>query len=891
MQIDKVYEPQRFEPHWAQWWVSSGIFQASATQTGKMFSLVIPPPNVTGSLHMGHMLEHTEIDVTVRWHRMRGFNTLWLPGTDHAGIATQMVVERKLATEGLSRHDLGREKFVERVWEWKEQYGNTIKSQIIRMGGSCDWSRERFTMDPGLSRAVREVFVRLYEKGLIYRAEYMINWCPRCRTALSDLEVTHDEERGHLWHLRYPVVGTGEKLTVATTRPETMLGDTAVAINERDERYAHLHGKNVLLPLMDREIPIILDDVADPEFGTGVVKVTPAHDPNDFEAGKRHSLPSIQVIDGTAHMTAAAGPYAGLDRFEARQKVLADLEKLGLIEKIEPYDLAIGKCQRCKTVLEPLVSTQWFVKAKPLAAKAIEVVENGRIEIIPENWTKTYYEWMYNIRDWCISRQLWWGHRIPAWHCQDCTEIVVARETPDVCPRCGSTRLEQDPDVLDTWFSSGLWPFSTLGWPDQTPDLAVFYPTSLLITGFDILFFWVARMIMMGMECMGDVPFRQVYIHALVRDAERQKMSKTRGNTVDPLEVTEKYGTDAVRMTLLTGAAPGTDIVLTDERIESSRAFANKIWNAARFLFMNMERAGVEPWLPESQNIEAPERCGQSLGVPLADRWIFSRLNRTAELVNRAIGQYRYHEAAQILWQFFWHEFCDWYLEMKKLQFRENSGINADWRNLLSAFELALRMLHPVMPFLTEELWQRLAKDHPHRPISLALAQYPQYTREAADLAAEWEVHLLQEVITAARNLRADMKADPKTPLGGKLYIRGKAYPVALVNADTIHKLANVTLEYIDGSAPSLKSAAMRSTSEFDLLLEIPAAQAEVQRKRLEKEQEQLQKVIASSQRQLTDEKFLGRAPAHVVASIRSKLAEYEAQFARNRDVLEALGE
>ncbi|MFB3828517.1 MAG: valine--tRNA ligase, partial [Bryobacteraceae bacterium] len=592
MQIEKVYEPQRFEPHWAQWWIDAGIFRADANSSKRMFSIVIPPPNVTGSLHIGHMLEHTEIDVTVRWRRMIGDNTLWLPGTDHAGIATQMVVERALAAEGSSRHDLGREKFVERVWAWKAEYGDTIKRQMVRTGTSCDWTRERFTLDPGLSRAVREVFVRLYEKGLIYRGEYMVNWCPRCRTALSDLETAHQETAGNLWHIRYPVKGAEEFVTVATTRPETMLGDTAVAVNPKDARYLHLHGKTVTLPLMNREIPIILDELADPQFGTGVVKVTPAHDPNDFEAGRRHDLPKVKVIDESGRMTADAGAYANLDRFEARKRVVADLDSLGLLARTEPYVLSLGRCDRCKTPVEPLISTQWFVRTKPLAEQAIAAVESGRIRFVPENWSKTYYEWMYNIRDWCISRQLWWGHRIPAWHCAGCGEIMVAREAPQRCPKCGAAEPRQDSDVLDTWFSSALWPFSTLGWPDRTADLAAFYPTSLLITGFDILFFWVARMIMMGCEFMGDVPFRQVYIHGLVRDAERQKMSKTRGNTVDPLVITGKYGTDAVRMALLFGAAPGTDIVLTEERMESSRAFANKIWNAARFLFLNMERSG-----------------------------------------------------------------------------------------------------------------------------------------------------------------------------------------------------------------------------------------------------------------------------------------------------------
>ena len=608
----------------------------TAKAPGKVFSLVIPPPNVTGVLHIGHMLEHAEIDVTVRWHRMRGDNTLWLPGTDHAGIATQMVVERKLAEEGLTRRGLGREAFEARVWEWKAQYGDTIKRQMIRLGTSCDWTRERFTLDPGLSRAVREVFVRLYQKGLIYRGEYMVNWCPRCHTAISDLEVAHADVAGHLWHIRYPVNGVpGASVTVATTRPETMLGDTAVAVNAKDQRYLDLHGRTVQLPLMDREIAVIVDDLADPAFGTGVVKVTPSHDLNDFEAGRRHNLPKIQVIDENGAMTAAAGAYAGLDRFEARKRVVADLEARGNLVKVEDYPLSLGKCDRCKTPVEPLVSTQWFVKTKPLAASAIEAVETGRIEFIPANWSKTYFEWMYNIRDWCISRQLWWGHRIPAWHCGECREIAVALEAPAACPRCGSANLAQDTDVLDTWFSSGLWPFSTLGWPDRTEDLAAYYPTSLLITGFDILFFWVARMAMLGIEFMGDVPFRQVYIHGLVRDAERQKMSKTKGNTIDPLVVTEKYGTDAVRMALLQGAAPGTDIVLTEERMESSRGFANKIWNAARFLFLNMERSGVEPWVPESLEEFRPMAEPDTVEASIEDRWIFSRLNSCAEQVNR----------------------------------------------------------------------------------------------------------------------------------------------------------------------------------------------------------------------------------------------------------------
>ena len=868
MQLDKVYEPQRFEPRWAEWWVSSGIFHAKASTAGNVFSLVIPPPNVTGVLHMGHMLEHTEIDVTVRWRRMLGDNTLWLPGTDHAGIATQMVVDRELKSEGIDRFQIGREEFEKRVWAWKEKYGDTIKRQIVRLGASCDWSREAFTLDAPRSRAVREAFVSLYERGFIYRGEYMVNWCPGCMTAISDLEVTHQDVASHLWHLRYPVIGTDRSIVVATTRPETMLGDTAVAINARDARYTNLHGRSVMLPLMNREIPIILDDMADPEFGSGAVKVTPAHDLNDFEAGRRHNLPLIQVIDETGHMTAAAGPYAGLDRFEARKRVLADLDAAGAIAKIEDYTLSVGRCDRCKTIVEPLVSKQWFVRTKPLAEKAIAAVESGAIKIVPENWVKTYNEWMYNIRDWCVSRQLWWGHRVPAWYCRKCGETIVAREAPQTCPGCGSDALVQDNDVLDTWFSSGLWPISTLGWPDQTEDLKTFYPTTLLVTGFDILFFWVARMIMLGMEFTGEVPFRTVYIHGLVRDAGGQKMSKTRGNTIDPLLVTEQYGTDAVRMALLTAAAPGTDIVFTKERMESARAFANKIWNAARFLFLNMERSGVEPWTPSDPATYVPEGGG------MEDRWIFSRLNACAEQVNRAIEQYRYHEAAQAVWQFFWHEFCDWYVEMKKLRFVEGSGLNAEWRNLLAAFEASLRLLHPVMPFLTEELWQRLGTGG----VSIALAKFPVARPELNDQQADEFIGTLQEIVTAVRNLRAEMKVDPKLSLTGTLYGAKGRLAVARLSAEAIQKLANVNLTIDQKGAPPA-SGAVRHGVGFDIALDLPQAQAGAQEARLAKEREQLEKLIANLERQLSDETFLGKAPEKIVTGMREKLTGYRTQL------------
>ena len=823
---------------------------------------------------MGHMLEHSLIDLTVRWHRMRGINTLWLPGTDHAGIATQMVVERKLAEEGLTRQQLGREEFERRVWQWKEIYQKRITDQMKRLGLSCDWSRERFTLDPGLSRAVREVFVHLYEKGLIYRGAYMVNWCPRCGTAISDLEVAHEETQGFLWHIRYPVNGTNEFLTVATTRPETMLGDTAVAVNARDSRYTHLHGKTVRLPLMNRDIPIILDDLADPEFGTGVVKVTPSHDPNDFEAGRRHNLPHVKVIDETGQMTAAAGEFAGLDRFAARKKVVAALEAQSLLEKTEPYKLSMAKCSRCSTIVEPLVSPQWFVKMKPLADPAIRAVDDGRIQIVPSNWVATYHHWMDNIRDWCISRQLWWGHRIPAWHCDSCHQITVSRTDPAVCAHCGQGAIHQDSDVLDTWFSSGLWPFSTLGWPDDTPDLRAFYPTTLLITGFDILFFWVARMIVFGLEMMHDVPFRQVHIHGLVRDANRQKMSKTKGNTIDPLTVNEQYGTDAVRLTLVQGAAPGTDIALTPERLQSSREFANKVWNAARFVFVKMEQSGVEPQIPEP----APR-------TSLEDRWIFSRLNAATAAINRALELHRYHEVAETLWHFWWDDFCDWYVELKKLRFTDNSGLTGDWRNMLTVFDRALRLLHPVMPFITEELWQRIAQG---KHESIAFAEFPQASESLNDPAAEREMALLQEIVASARALRQDNRIDPKLELSGTLYARDGAWQVAATQQAAIERFASVKLALLNQPAPKLEGV-VRSTPQFDLVLELPASSNDVLRARLEKEIQQLEKVVANSRRQLSDQTFLGKAPEKVVAGLRAKLEEYETQIQKSRATLEGL--
>jgi valyl-tRNA synthetase len=867
MELEKTYEPQRFEPRWAEWWVESGIFHADPRAPGARFSLAVPPPNVTGSLHIGHMLDHTVIDTATRWHRMRGDNTLFLPGTDHAGIATQMLVERSLAAEGIARREIGREEFVRRVWEWKEKYGNRITSQMKRIGDSCDWSRERFTLNPDLSRAVLEAFVRLYERGLIYRGTYMVNWCPRCGTALSDLEVKHEDTQGNLWHIRYSLNNSSRYLIVATTRPETMLGDTAVAVNPSDARYQDLGGQTVTLPLMNRPIPIIFDEIADPQFGTGVVKVTPAHDPNDLEAGKRHDLPQIKVIGEDAHMTAEAGPYAGLDRFEARKRIVTDLERQGLLEKVEPYELAISKCDRCGTIVEPLISTQWFVKTKPLAEKAMAAVNEGRIQFVPDNWNKTFFNWMENIRDWCISRQLWWGHRIPAWHCSNCKNITVAREAPAACPNCLSTELTQDPDVLDTWFSSSLWPFSTLGWPDDTEDLRAYYPTSLMITGFDILFFWVARMMMMGIELTGDVPFRQVHLHGLVRDPERKKMSKTKGNVVDPLDINDKYGTDACRLWLLMAAAPGTDITYNEDKLNSARQFANKLWNAARLLLMNMESAGIEPSLPEPGQLQTVE-----------DRWIFSRLNRTAQIANRQLEQHRYHEVAEELWQFFWHDFCDWYLEIKKLRLSPDSGLTNDWCNILAVFSAYLRLQHPVLPFITEELWHRFGQN-----TSIALAQYPQ--AGVTDEGAEREMGLLQDMVTAVRKLKADHGVDDKLELVGVLYCRNGASNVEL---PVLERLGKVKLEVRDGAAPVL-TGAVRSTPHFDLSLQLPEVDREALSQRLLKEIDKLQKLVLNIDSQLENEKFLSSAPSHIVESLRAKRAEYIVQIKKNRDMLDGL--
>jgi len=894
-EIAKAYEPQQIEPRWAEFWVQEQLFRANPDAPGPVFSIVIPPPNVTGSLHIGHMLDHTEIDILTRWHRMRGYNTLYLPGTDHAGISTQRVVVRQLAEQGIDYRTLGREEFEKRVWKWKAESGGKITEQMKQIGESCDWSRERFTLSPEYSRVVREVFVRLYEQGLIYRGHYLINWCPSCLTALSDLETVHEERQGHLWYIRYPVVGTSEHLTVATTRPETMLGDTAVAVHPEDERYKHLIGKKAMLPLMLREIPIIADQMVDREFATGAVKITPAHDPNDFELGRRHGLPEIDVMTDDARMNAAAGAYAGLDRFAARKKIVEDLKAQGLLEKVTDHTHAVALCERCHTIVEPRASTQWFCKMKPLAEPAIAAVERGEIRIIPENWREVYFQWMRNIRDWTLSRQLWWGHRIPAWHCGSCKEITVAREAPAKCQKCGSTSLEQDPDVLDTWFSSQLWPFATMGWPEKTPDFQRYYPTSLLITGYEILFFWVARMAMAGIHFTGKVPFSDVYLHSIVRTADGQKMSKSKGTGIDPVDVNRRYGTDAMRFTLATMAAPGSDLIWTEDRIQSSRNFANKIWNAARFVFMSLEKfeqGGVplEQLAAPEIRAKAPYAAGGK--TALIDSWLFAQLAGTIDLVNEALKSYRFHEAAQSVYQFFWGDFCDWYIEWLKpeLLSADRERAVAAWRNLFAAFDAALRLLHPFMPFLTEELWHQL----PQRPgaKSIALDSFPEPRADWRNARAHEEFSMIQELVQACRNIRAEMKLDPRKKVAAEFSSSdAAARSVMESNREGILRLAALSELKVGAERLAHAGGAVRSTSQFDVRIAYLAETIDVgaETARLRKEMEGLEKNIAAKEKQLGDPVFRSRAPEKIVRGLEATLAEQKIELQKLRTRLEEL--
>ncbi len=853
------YDPTQFEDKWYKTWEEAGLFKGEPGSQKPSFSIVIPPPNVTGSLHIGHALNNTLQDILARRKRMQGFDVLWVPGCDHAGIATQNVVERQLAKEKLTRHDLGREKFIERVWTWKKEYGDTIMRQLRRLGSSLDWSRERFTMDEGLSEAVKDVFIRLHQEGLIYQGDYIINWCPRCRTALSDIETEHEDLSGHFWHLRYPLVEGGGELVVATTRPETMLGDTAVAVHPEDERYQHLIGKMVRLPLMNRDIPVIADTYVDREFGTGVVKITPAHDPNDFLVGDRHNLPRVNVMNPDGTMSAEAGKYQGLDRFACRKQVVSDLEAGGYLVKVEDHAHAVGHCYRCHTVVEPYLSRQWFVKMKPLAATAIEAYDQGKIGFTPDHWGNVFRDWLENTRDWCISRQLWWGHRIPVWYCDTCGEVIAAKEAPDVCPKCKSTNLRQDPDVLDTWFSSGLWPFSTLGWPEATPELKRYYPTSVLVTSWDIIFFWVARMAMMGLKFMGDVPFHHVCINSLVGDAEGKKMSKSKGNTVDPLDIMVHTGADGLRFTMAAIENHSRYVAFTPDRIESSRNFMNKIWNAARFAAMNLEGYTEPAQIPE------PE---------FADRWILSRLEVTVASVNQSLEGYRFGEAALTLYEFVWKDFCDWYVELIKLRLYGNdAGKQQAQYFLLRVLDEVLRLLHPFIPFITEEIWSHL----PGARTFLMKSAWPVSEPSRRDTQVEHDMDVLQQIMYAVRNIRGEMNVPPVQQV--KLIIRplenGDAGPVerqGRVLRDLL-KLLDLT---VDAAAekPALSAAAVVGGLELLVPLE-GLIDLGKERERLNKEIANLEKVVERLEIKLNSD-FATKAPAAVVETERGKLSEYQ---------------
>ncbi|HEX9777808.1 MAG TPA: valine--tRNA ligase [Geopsychrobacteraceae bacterium] len=865
-QLPKGYDPAQVEQKWYRIWEARGDFRADETAAAPPYSIVIPPPNVTGVLHMGHALNNTLQDILCRWKRMTGHEVLWMPGTDHAGIATQNVVEKQLAAEGRDRHELGRDKFVERVWQWREESGGQIINQLKHLGATCDWERERFTMDEGLSRAVREVFVRLHEDGLIYRANRLINWCPRCHTALSDLEVEHQDKKGHLWHLRYPVVGTDRHLVVATTRPETMLGDSAVAVHPEDERYRELIGKSVLLPLVDREIPVIADEYVDMEFGSGAVKITPAHDFNDFEIGKRHGLELVNILDESGVINENGGRYQGQDRNAARQQIVADLQDRGLLERIDDYANAVGECYRCRTIIEPYLSKQWYVAVKPLAEQAIAAVKDGRTKILPAQWEKTYFEWMNNIQDWCVSRQIWWGHRIPAWFCDDCGEITVSREDARVCGHCGSDKLQQETDVLDTWFSSALWPFSTMGWPEQTTALKKFYPTSCLVTGFDILFFWVARMMMMGLKFMGEVPFKEVYIHALVRDAQGQKMSKSKGNVIDPLTVVEEYGADAFRYTLTAFAAMGRDIKLSTERIGGYRNFVNKLWNASRFALMNLE--DFDPATADLKRFE----------LSLADQWILDRFAATARGTNQALADYKFNDAAGLLYSFTWHEFCDWYVELIKDDlYGENTAARLRAQTVLyTVLEGLLRLLHPVIPFVTEEIWQVLPGARP--TASIMQADYPRDGYVAVDSAAVAKMELLMDVIRAIRNLRGELDVAPGRKIAVVLDCQTAASESVIREGEAcIRSLARVGELRCGVAIEHPAQASTQVAGDVEVLIPLAGLiDVEEEQARLQKEIAKLDKDVQFFTKKLSNEKFVANAPPQVLEKDRGKLQAAE---------------
>jgi valyl-tRNA synthetase len=874
--LGKIYDPAKTEERIYREWMDKGYFHAVPDKAKTPYTIVIPPPNITGQLHMGHALDNTLQDILTRWRRMQGFCALWLPGTDHASIATEARIVETMAREGLTKEMIGREKFLERAWEWKKEYGGRIIEQLKKLGSSCDWARERFTMDEGLSRAVTEVFVKLYRKGLIYRGDRIINWCPKCRTSISDAEVEYEESDGKFWHVKYPLKDGGGFITVATTRPETMLGDTAVAVNPEDERYAGMVGKTAVLPLVGREIPIIADSYVDMEFGTGVVKITPAHDPNDFEVGLRHNLEQVKVIDEDARMTEAAGKYAGMDRYEARKKIVEDLESLGLIVKIEDHKHNVGSCYRCNTVIEPLVSTQWFVKMKPLAGPAIKAVKDGVIKFVPERFSKIYFNWMENIQDWCISRQLWWGHRIPAYYCSECGETMVETESPGSCAKCGSKSIEQDPDTLDTWFSSALWPFSTLGWPEETEDLKYFYPTSVLVTGYDIIFFWVARMIFSGLEHMGKEPFKYVFIHGIVRDAQGRKMSKSLGNGIDPLEVISQYGADALRFALVTGNSPGNDLRFSNEKVEAGRNFANKIWNATRFVLMNFDEN------VDFSGVDASK-------FTTADKWILSRINSLTADVTDNLEHFELGIALQKIYEFIWEEFCDWYIEFVKPRLfdkEDDTRLEAQWvlNRVLGA---AMKLLHPYMPFVTEEIYRRLINDDE----SIMISKWPEYDEKMHFSEAEREMEMVMNAIKAVRNIRAEMNV-PASRKSKLIFVAGPEESTILRNAEKLFiRLAGaseIAVQPDKGGIPDDAVAAVIAGAEIYIPLEdLIDIKKEIER--LEKEKEHLEKELARVDSKLANEGFIKKAPPKLVEEEREKKAKYSEMHEKVMERLNSL--
>ncbi|WP_408954937.1 valine--tRNA ligase [Natroniella sp. ANB-PHB2] len=878
--LSTTYDPAQVEDKWYSHWNENGYFQAEVNQDKEPFTIMMPPPNVTGQLHIGHALDHTFQDILIRWKRMQGYETLWLPGTDHASIATEVKVVNKMhEEEGLSKDDITREEFLERAWDWTEEYGDTITNQLQKLGVSCDWNRERFTMDEGCNRAVKEAFVQLYEEGLIYRGDYIVNWCPDCLTTLSDIEVEHEDQSGKLYHIKYQVKNSDQYIVVATTRPETLLGDTAIAVNPADERYQHLLGKKVIVPIVKREIEVVADEYVDFEFGTGLVKVTPAHDPNDFEIGERHDLDVIKVIDDQARMTTAAGKYEGLDRYQCRKNLISDLREINLLEKVEEHEHSVGQCYRCDTTVEPLVSKQWYVAMEELAKPAIEAVRNGDAKFVPERFDKIYFNWMENIRDWCISRQLWWGHRIPAWYCQDCEQVIVSREEVKTCSECDSSNLKQDEDVLDTWFSSGLWPFSTLDWPEDNPNLDYFYPTDVLVTGRDIIFFWVARMIFMALKFTDETPFEDIYIHGLVRDAEGRKMSKSLGNGVDPLEVIEEVGCDTLRMTLITGNTPGNDIRYRPEKVEASRNFANKLWNASRFVLMNLD------------DFDLSELSNNELDYTLADQWILSRLNKEIKRVTELLEEYQFGQVSQELYDFVWREFCDWYIELIKPRlYQEDDSLQRQTAQYVVWFVLEniLRLLHPIMPFITEEIWQHL----PVGGESIMLAQWPEVDKSTVNEQVEGKMEVIMEVIRSIRNIRNEMQVNPGKKITAILTSDvTEKLEIIKLGQSYIADLAKVSqLEIKEGVEKRPEQASTAITEEIEIILPL-AGMVDLDKEiiRLEEEIEEMEFEIKRAEGKLKNDGFVNNAPEHLVEEERQKKEEYTAKKKQLEKRLEGL--